>query len=100
MECDGKLDVDHKKQQATEPKIDESFVDTHIECLYEFEKTDGMKIDIWCKRLVVVLKNETTVCVLWDKEYLRDGEDEASEEQLVTYKCNKQTQQAWRLYLE
>ena len=100
MECYGKLDVDHKIQKTTAQKIDESFVDTCIQCLYKFEETNMTKIYILCKGLVVVVKNETIVSVLWDKEYLKDGEDEVSKKKLVTYKWIKQTQQTWRLDLE
>lgn len=63
IEFDGNIDVNNKKQQAIAPKIDEPFFYTCIQCLYEFKETDGTKIDIWCKLLVVKVKNETTVHV-------------------------------------
>lgn len=94
---EGKLDMTVRGQPTSAPKIDKTFLDERIQQLFEYPEREKADRKVWCKGLVVGVKNNNIVRIKWDKEYLRPGDSEITEEQLLLEKFNKKSLYAWRL---
>ena len=101
LETDGIIDRHEKLQPRTQPIINEGYVGTQIEQIWEFLEDDGTSKLIWCKGLVIgVLNKKTKVRIQWDKEYHREGDPEISQEPFMVSKWNKHVERGWRLALD
>jgi len=95
MEEEGKIDR-HKKLQGGMPDIDETLINFRIEQLWEFIENDSSAVLQWCKGTIVGVKKDNKVHIKWDKESLRDGDPEITQEKLLVTKWNKHDVRGWR----
>ena len=89
LERDGFLCRNEKQQPKQPPELNEDFIGTNIEQLWNFTKNNGTTECIWCKGTVVSKSNNEKypkIRIKWDKVYLCPGEPEVSEEILLKTK--------------
>ena len=86
-----------KRQPTSVPKIDKTILDKRIQLLFQYPERDKDDKKVWCQGLVVGVKKGNIVRIQWDKKYLRPGDLEITEEELITERFNKKYLYSWRL---
>ena len=97
---EGKVDMTVQGQPTSPPKIDKTILDKRIQQLFEYPERDKDDKKVWCQGLVVGVKKDNTVRIKWDKQYLRPGDLEITEETLFTERFNKKYLYSWRLDID
>ena len=86
LERDGFLCRHEKQQPKQPPELNEDFISTNIEQLWNFTKNNGTPERIWCKGTVVSVSNNRKypkIRIKWNTVYLRPGDLEVTEETLL-----------------
>ena len=97
---EGKIDMIVQGQPTSAPKIDKTILDKCIQLLFQYPVRDKNDKNVWCRGLVVGVKKGNKVRIQWDKKYLRPGDLEITEEQLITERFNKKYLYSWRLDID
>ena len=67
-----------------------------MEQLWYYTEEDGTVVPTWCQGVIVGIKKRGKVIIKWDEKFLRQGDNDTTQETFLKSKYNKHVEQAWR----
>ena len=84
----------YEKMQPPKPNVDEHLIDVRIEQYWNYTEPDWKVVPVWCKGVVVAVKNNSKVHIRWDDDYVANGDPKVTEERLLVTKWNKHVEES------